>query len=160
MPKKTTPKPKPRSSKGSADHAPVAPELFARAVEAMIAWTTGKVKVVPRKMPIFATVDDDGRVETYDLNEGDPDVQVMRAIMRVSDDQRERMAILVRWNAMAELLRRRHGDGRGTESIEPMAALYAASQARLVAGTPTKPCHFDEAHFEEIYRKALPLFAE
>jgi hypothetical protein len=84
---------------------------------------------------------------------------MMRAIMGISDDRPEQMAILARWNAMADLLRRRHGAGRLTENIEPMAALYAASQARLVSGAPTKPCHFDEAEFDEMYREALPLFA-
>ena len=159
MPKKTTPKPWARSLKGSEDHAPVDPELFARAVEAMIAWTSGKVKMAPRKRPIFATVDDDGRVQTYAVDERDPNVQMTRAIMGISDDRPEQMAILARWNAMADLLRRRHGAGHVTENIEPMAALYAASQARLVSGAPTKPCHFDEAEFDEMYREALPLFA-
>jgi hypothetical protein len=74
MPNKTTPKPWARSLKGSEDHAPVDPELFARAVEAMIAWTSGKVKMAPRKRPIFATLDDDGRVQTYAVDEGDPNV--------------------------------------------------------------------------------------
>src|ERR1700689_4912473 len=58
-----------------------------------------------------------------------------------------------------DLLRRRHGAGHVTENIEPMAAPYAASQAPLVGRALAKPCPFDEAEFDEMYREALPLFA-